>query len=132
MKQAVQKAKPVKDFCESVKEFKLLDKILPDFNLLTGIQVLISTNPNLISPEKSSSKSDQSFGTIDEVKGNTSAIVKLKNGELKEFSLRKLKFLARAYTCNAEDVDMSNVPSEHQFTDASPKDRLILVQEIHV
>jgi DNA-binding Xre family transcriptional regulator len=43
---------------------------------------------------------------VEELKGSTAAIVKLKNGEMKEFSLRKLKFLARAYTCNVDDVDM--------------------------
>jgi hypothetical protein len=43
---------------------------------------------------------------VEELKGSTSAIVKLKNGEMKEFNQRKLKFLARAYTCNADDVDM--------------------------
>ena len=42
----------MKDFKESVKEYKLLDKILPDFNLLKGIQVLVSPSGHLNSPEK--------------------------------------------------------------------------------
>ena len=50
------KPKVIKDFKESVTEFKQLDKILPTYACSKGLRVMISTSSYTTSPDKTYAK----------------------------------------------------------------------------
>jgi hypothetical protein len=92
------KPKIIRDFKESVIEFKQLDKILPTYALTKGLRVLIQNNI-YGSPDKTHLKNvtKMPYGKVVKVMENTAMVAVNNMGET-EVSLHKLKFLARPYS----------------------------------
>lgn len=99
----------------------LLDKIIPDVDRTQGCIVQVTNDENL-----------QRYGRIVSINKEQNAVsLKDLETETEEIvSVHKLRFLARAYTCSLEDLDLKSFPSELSSIVGDDKSKMIVLVQI--
>ena len=96
--------KGVKDFQDQLRDFTLLDKILPNLAHIKGCIVQVNQND----------QNEQKFAKVEEVSSNQkqAIVTYLSTNENDQVQISKLKYLARAYTCSVDELEQKSLPPE--------------------
>lgn len=116
------KNKGVKDFQEQLREFTLLDKIVPDIKHTKGCFVQVTAGDSCPIGQIVSISED-----------GLSLVVRMLHSQAEErVSARSIRFLTRAYTCPLEDLDAKQFPQElSSIIGSNTQQHVVLVQVVY-